>query len=314
MYFPLVRAKRNELLALRESIGITVDKEKVVPIIEAVNSTTGDLFRCLQELFKKGSNPILVVNPQVGFFSKNQRKLDSLIEESLEINPELCIAYWLTEGTTIEQIDLFFEKYENRNLSIIHAASSKDVGKVLQLISDARAFKWNFFLNEKTGKKYRNHFKDFNNVLLEDCFNKLDRNADYEEEEFFSDNIFTFHQEGYCGVGDYTMIGTKYSETGGPAVTAAIHLTYIESEEEVWIKHFLSEPRGKVEEDGPTLVSEALPKLIEFIEENKDKLSFSSACKEFLEIHYSGERTSLGKVKKISIKHHLELMNNILEQ
>ena len=45
MYFPLLRAKRNELLALRESIGITVNNKIIIPIIEAVNSTTGDLFR-----------------------------------------------------------------------------------------------------------------------------------------------------------------------------------------------------------------------------------------------------------------------------
>ena len=69
-----------------------------------------------------------------------------------------------------------------------------------------------------------------------------------------------------------------------------------------------------VEEDGPTLVSEALPKLVEFIEENEAALAFSNACREFKEIHESGERTSLGKIKKISIKHHIELMNHIISR
>lgn len=312
MYFPLLRAKRNELLALRESIGKTVNNKIIIPIIEAVNSTTGDLFRCLNELRDKKSHPVIIVNPQVGFFSKNQRKLNTLIDEALEINPNICLAYWLTEGTTLEQLESFFHRFSEQNLAIIHGASCKDVEGLLTLIDESESFKWNFFVNEKTGRKYRGHFSNYNNVLLEDSFNKLDRNADYEEEEFFSDSIYTYQDAGYVGVGDYTILGTKYSENGGPAITAAIHLTYEEEEDEVWIKHFLSEPREKVEEDGPTLVSEALPKLIEFIEENEEALSFSDACREFKEIYESGERTSLGKIKKISIKHHIELMNHII--
>lgn len=314
MYFPLLRAKRNELLALRESIGTTVNNKIIIPIIEAVNSTTGDLFRCLNELKDKKSNPVIIVNPQVGFFSKNQRKLNILIDEIIEINPKVCLAYWLTEGTTLDQLDIFFKKFPEQNLAIIHAASSKDVEGLLTLLEESENFKWNFFANEKTGRKYRSHFSEYNNVLLEDSFNKLDRNADYEEEEFFSDSIYIYQDEGYVGVGDYTILGTKYSENGGPAITAAIHLTYEEEEDEIWIKHFLSEPREKVEEDGPTLVSEALPKLVEFIEENEVALAFSNACREFKEIHESGERTSLGKIKKISIKHHIELMNHIISR
>ncbi|MGK9174794.1 sce7725 family protein [Yokenella regensburgei] len=285
---------------------------RIIPIIEAVNSTTSDLFRCLNELEEKGSNPVIIANPQVGFFSKNQRKLNVLIDEIIDINPNVCLAFWLTEGTTFEQLENFFGKYNNQNISIIHSASSKDLEGLFALIGQCINFKWNFFIKEKTGRKYRSHFNDYDNVLLEDSFNKLDRNADYDEEEFFSDNIFTFDQENFIGVGDYTILGSKYTENGGPAITAAIHLTYEEEEEEVWIKHFLSEQRDKVEEDGSTLVSEALPKLIEFLEENEKTLSFSHACQEFKDIYDSGERTSLGKIKKISIKHHIELMNYIL--
>ena len=314
MYFPLLRAKRNELLALRESIGKTVNNETIIPVIEAVNSTTDDLFRCLRELKEKNSDPVIIANPQVGFFLKNQMKLNTLLEEIIEINPKICIAYWLTEGTTLEQLETFFRKFSKNNLAIIHAASSKEIDGLLSLISKNISFKWNFFINEKIGRKYRSRFNAFDNILIEDAFNKLDRNADYEEEEFFSDSIYSYKDEGYVGVGDYTIIGTKYSENGGPAITAAIHVTYEEDEDELWIKHFLSEHREKVVEDGPTLVSEALPKLIEFIEKNKDALSFSRACQEFKDIYEAGERTSLGKIKKISIKHHIELMNHILNR
>lgn len=47
-------------------------------------------------------------------------------------------------------------------------------------------------------------------------------------------------------------------------------------------------------------------------EENEKALSSSYARQEFKHIYDSAERTSLGNIKKISIKHHIELMNYIL--
>jgi len=315
MYFPLLRARQNELLALRETVEKSISKNKVIPILEPVNEGFRDIIRCSLELNKVDAGYILIVNPQVGYLSRNQRKLDQLINELISNNKNIEFAYWLNEGSTIEQVTHFFDKYSEFKTSLIHSSSTKDAEQLVNLIHNNKLFNANFFFKDKVGRKYEHAFSHFDNVILEDCFNKLARNADYDDEEFFSDNVYNYLKDGYVGFGDYSIVGNSYSETGGPAVTAALHLTYEDVDDvddEIWIKHFLSKPRARVEEDGSTLVSEALPKLVEFIYDHKDTLYISNACEEFIALYESGERTSLGKVKKISIKHHLELMNELL--
>lgn len=313
MYYPLLRAKQNELLALRETIGMNVSIQNVLPILEPVNRGTRDIIRCASELESVDSGFMLIVNPQVGYFSRNQRNLDLLISELIELNSRIEFVFWLNEGSTLEQVRLFFEKYSDHKTSIIHSSSSRDSEGLVDLINGNDLFNLNFFVKDQVGRRYERVFANFDNVILEDSFNKLDRNADYDSEEYFSDNVFNYLDDGYVGFGDYSIVGKPFSETGGPAITAALHLTYEEvEEEEIWIKHFLSEPRSRVEEDGATLVSEALPAMIEYINENEDLLAFSDACKEFVALHNSGDRTSLGFVKKLSMKHHLELMNHLL--
>ena len=315
MYYPLLRAKQNELLALRETIGKTVSVNNILPILEPVNQTTRDIQRCSSELTEANSGYILIVNPQVGYFSSNQRRLDELIYSLIQESSNIEFAYRINEGTTIEQIQLFFTKYSEYPNSLIHTSSTKDSTKLVELIKKNSSFNKNFFIKNKVGRKYERSFSEFNNVVIEDNFKKLDRNADYDDEDFFSDSVFNYEEDGYVGFGDYSIVGDSFSKSGGPPITAALHLTYEETnEQEIWIKHFLSEPRSRVEEDGPTLVSEALPKLVDYIQENEELFAFSNTCKELISLHESGERTSLGKMKRLSMKHHFELMNHILNR
>lgn len=65
MYYPILRGKLNELLALRELANLPVDK-KFCPVIEPVRSSLAPLFRTIKELNDKEIVPLIFFNPTVG--------------------------------------------------------------------------------------------------------------------------------------------------------------------------------------------------------------------------------------------------------
>nr|WP_181816874.1 sce7725 family protein [Grimontia hollisae] len=222
-------------------------------------------------------------------------------------------AFRINDGTPIRAIESIFDEYKEYSVSLIHESSIQEVDEIKQLINLADNFAFNIFIKEGTGTRYRNKFSDYRNVLLEDSFNKLERNSDYEGEEFFSDLVYSYEDEGYFGFGDYSIVGDHFTEGGGQARACAIHITYEEEQrEEVWGHHFLSNPRNDVE-DGATLASEAIEQLVLYVREYWEPESYTEAIKEFCSIYDSGKQTSLAYVKKLSMRHHLELIDSLLD-
>ncbi|OOE34679.1 hypothetical protein BZG04_11140, partial [Salinivibrio kushneri] len=185
--------------------------------------------------------------------------------------------------------------------------------EIKELIDSIENFSFNIFIKEGTGTRYRKKFSDYSNVLLEDGFNKLERNSDYGGEEFFSDLVYSYEEDGYFGFGDYSIVGDHFTEGGGQARACAIHITYEEKQrEEVWVHHFLSHPRESVE-DGATLAAEAIEQLVLYVREAWEPESYTEAIKDFFLIYDSGKQTSLAYVKKLSMRHHLELIDRLLD-
>ena len=115
------------------------------------------------------------------------------------------------------------------------------------------------------------------------------------------------------GFGDYLIVGDDYSETGGPAYAVAIHLTYLNDEDDMFIYHFVSDRTDSPTDPGGKFL-EALNKLVKQIEEPKSLIYKSSACKEYLELYEKQHYPGLGSVKKLSMQHHLELIAHFINQ
>ena len=94
------------------------------------------------------------------------------------------------------------------------------------------------------GKLYQKHFKGAKRVLLRDGFERM-RNADYVLVTPFSDLHATFGDEDMDGFGDFLIVGDEYRESGGPAYAVAIHLTFIDPDQDnaMQIYHFVSDRR-----------------------------------------------------------------------
>jgi len=146
-----------------------------------------------------------------------------------------------------------------------------------------------------------------NVVLFGDFFDKKVRNADYKDKSFYS----SLHTEwstytNAIGFGDYTILSEEYSESGGPAYVVTIHLSYIDDDEfdAMYVRHFSSFNDDSPANPGGKFKS-ALDKVSEYIEENPGVFVETQGLCELLSLRgnpYQG----LGKVKKFSMKHHIE--------
>ena len=154
------------------------------------------------------------------------------------------------------------------------------------------------------------HLRIVEKILIKDGFKK-GRNKDYPELEPFSELHLTYKELGLNGFGDFLIVGNEYSESGGPAYAVAIHLTYFNEDEIMYIRHFISksndtptDPAGKF--------AEALAKLVERVEED-DLIFKSDAYRQYKDFHDRGHFPGLGVVKKLSMQHHIETLAQFLE-
>ncbi|MCB9012416.1 MAG: sce7725 family protein [Bacteroidales bacterium] len=313
MYFPYLRGKQFELIALREISKFLVENQLVSPIIEPVKETTVTLEKTLSILIENNQNFNLIFNPVVGDIAKTKgfdeiiRIKDDLIRDYNNYQPTLII----DSKSRIEALSEIVNDNKLLNLSIICNSIPNEEEEFFSFIEN-NPIKYLIINEGINSKRFLRNIRSFkiDMVSLTDPFKILRRNVDYidNDNEFYSDEHLFFEEEGYVGFADFLTIGQEYSDTGFLPYAVAIHLTYQNSNDEFWIRHFVSNSN----EDNTDVVGkfvEALTKLIRFIDEQGiDTL----ACKEFKKLFESQTYSGLGSIKKLSILHHIELVYNFL--
>lgn len=315
MYYCYLRAKQYELLAVRSCLTKIVQKN-MVAIIEPVRESDRDLYSCLRDARDNNARVILIVNPKCGELEGNERASETLINGAIEINPQIELGYIVDDTTSSSQLTSFFNVYQSQKKSIIHNGRYANTQQLLQLESSDNLFKDNIFIDGTCSAIYISNFNSTSKVLIRDGLNRTQTNAGYANNiiEFFSDLHLNYRQLGFNGFGDFSIVGNHFAEGGGQAITAVIHITYENIDRtEIQVHHFLSDPRVVVE-DVAILIDEALEKLDAFLSSQRpDILNWSTACRELVDIYNTpGGRINLAYIKKMSIKHHFELMHDIL--
>jgi len=310
MYYPYLRGKQYELIVLRELSGVLASAG-IVPIIEPVKKNISALVKTAQELKEKGASFIIIVNPQHGEFKTDGAVIEKeIIGSVLRGYNNYFIAFLLSGKTRLSDVSSFFTRHSGQKVCLIHNHTVEFANDVRALLSRHSSGAINVFVEGATTKTYRQVFQGsgVSAVLVSDGFKNRPRNGDYPETESFSDLYSIYRQEGYAGFGDFLIVGDAYSETGGPAHVVAIHLTY-PNDNVIWIKHFLSDSRSDLPVDPGGKFLEALGKLNVFITQ---KGLNTSACQEFGQLYQEQRYPGLGYVKKLSMKHHVELMAELI--
>ncbi len=303
MYFPYLRGRQFELIALRELLEKGLINEHIFPIIEPVKLST-TLTKTLTLYKEKNANISVIYNPCVG----------SLDNEQLTATTENTICNTLNQLTSETPILKAYHlskelpEIESNLSNIILIANNRDTSiQYNNIYSVDFAPKYTLMLDESD---FRRNIRNRSRVLLTDNFIKKNKNAEYNGDEFYTRDHLFYKDDGYVGFADYSVVGNDYTESGFAPYAVAIHIIYLDTDNTMRIHHFVSDSNEDYS-DTTGKFSEALEKLIKW---NKEKQLHTYAMQEFQRLYEEQAYPGLGTVKKLSIMHHIELVSDFLAQ
>ena len=316
MYYPYLRGKQFELLALREFSNEYKNNSKIVPIIEPVKKQVNGLNAAALSMIENGMKFAVILNPSDGDYKHTGIDNDILMSLTALTDDR---DHWIPAYIYKHNGKTLLEHAKQNNLSnlMIIFPSGADVNdEVLMefLSKDEVAFVVSGNLSNNRSARGRLLRLGKALISLEDRFNERPRNADYanEVDEIFSEDFAYYKNDGLAGFADYTPMAKDFIEGGMLPYAIAIHLTYQKSDDQIFVHHFVSDNnfdqsniRGKFHE--------AAVKIAPFF--NNNGLYHTSAVDELIRRADSDDGyPGLGYIKKLSVKNHLELITHILSE
>jgi hypothetical protein len=309
MYFPYLRGRQFELLALRELLEEGLIGNKIIPIIEPIKLSS-TLVKTLELYINKKREIALIHNPQVGNFSNDVAQLkDNPTKESYMncFDDRLVIKSHIYNKKSKEELKELLSKGINKQDLLLINCNRDFIDENIEGFSDIPP-QYNLIPDESV---FRRKIKK-NRVLLDDKFEKQSRNVDYKnlDDEFFSDDHLFYHDDGFVGFSDYSIIGSEFSESGFAPFAVAIHIVYFDDNGNLRIKHFVSDSNDDIN-DPANKFYEAMIKLKKW----QDKRGLDTfGMEKFMEHYENGTYPGLGTVKKLSLMHHIELVSKYLDE
>lgn len=302
MYFPYLRGRQYDLLALKELAQKKLITSKILPVVEPVKMSS-TLIGTIKAYKDNKLTMSLIVNPVVVDLTEND--MLSLLDQ---VDEFIIPAIIMNEDAENAMINLSRRGIPQNSVLVV--LNDHDyVEDYKNLIGESGAG-YTLFPDERAVKRAVKQKK----VLFEDKFNKLNKNADYAKnpDEFFSDDNLFYKDEGYQGFGDYSIIGKDYDESGFAPRAVAIHIVYMDKEKNLRVHHFVSDSNYGIE-DIAGKYYEAVSKLKAWYEAGYDNQK-TAALSVLLEHASNGYFPGLPTIKKLSIMHHIELVNRFLNE
>ena len=311
MYFPYLRGKQFELIALRELSSILKEKKIIHPIIEPIKREDSGLIRAANDLSIAGIPFTIIANPKVGDVIESNEKIIDLINNQLNPGSVKYLGILIEDENDIHDIISIIKpstlKFTGFNL--IHLRPLKDISK-LNEFDRFKIKRLNVIDFSGTNRRYDRNFDRGSVVTLSDPFNLQSKNADYSKvpDELFTSENIDYKEDNYCGFSDYLTIGEPFSAAGFLPYAVVIHITYTDSSGFIRIRHFVSDS-NEDNSDVPGKFTEANKKLVDWLTTvSLDTVAIREFRRLYKEKHFPG----LGTLKKLSIMNHIELVSSIL--
>lgn len=310
MYYPILRGRQFDLIAIRELVEKGILNECVIPVVEPIKPTS-TLLNTLKTFVKKKRQLIFIMNPQVG---RLRKELKTIKDETLKNNlKEIIEDQYITpmyilsaeNKSTLKQA-ILYENIQVRNTCVLieKGISKNDVLKIFEHEQPKI-----YFVPDKI--EFRRGFPG-DKVIVADHFPAKERNADYLHvgSQLFSTHHLYYKEENYIGFSDYSTIGKAFMESGFAPYAVVIHIVYFDENNELRIRHFTSETNDSYFNPAQKFF-EALKKLVKW----KNNFEINSYALEIFNSHYkNGTYPGLGVVKQLSIMHHLQIMAEFLQE
>ncbi len=312
MYYPFLRARQFELISLRELAIEGATQGCIIPILEPVKLTFNNLNLAFRVFEEQNQIVYFILNPSVGeLIGDSDHYLDYLNELNNEIvfpafhyrNNNRSNSEYITQSINkfgLNQCMLICKNDISENDEEFKILAQLEQVTVINIEDPSRNRALHRFV-QGLGKTY---------IRLDDLFEKQARNSDFlniEEHRFSEEHIY-YNQENFNGFSDYTVLPSEFSDGGSTPRAVVIHLTYINEQNQIMIRHFTSLTNDSIANIQGKF-AEAAQKAVEYCRLNHLTNSAIMELENYFdEQHYPG----LGTVKKISIKNHLLILSHYL--
>ena len=310
MYFPLLRGKQYELVALKEFAETHPANPWLCPIIEPVRVLSDALVRAAEVLSKNGIRYSVVLNPEKGDYAidTNRFEVAAFLQkfDGFAIKP---IPAFFADGKSgiIKQI---IEEYALQEVMVIYEdafdmGNAEDDalcnhGAVSYILCGSVDSRSNVRYLMRTGKQI---------IRLDDNFVVRKPNTAYRgiDEDPYTEEPFYYRDDHFYGFSDYCVLPKAFIEGGTTPTAVAIHMTYRKREDAIWVQHFVSDVRYDTS-NVRNKFEDAARKLVEFY-----RTVAPTDAASWL-INNSARYPGLGVLKKITMKNHIELVTSILAE
>lgn len=303
MYFPYFRGRQYELLALKELATGRLITNSVVPVIEPVKLIPA-LNNSLTAFNSSNLSVGLILNPNVGDLTDESETIDQLMDR-LDTNSVIIPSILLNEST-----EVVMQRLSKKNVlgsNTLTVLDNRDYLDIYRNLFSSNPPKFTLCPDERSIRRAVSQ----NKVLFEDRFNKQSRNADYPEDEFFSDDHLHYQEDKYTGFGDYSIVGNEYIESGFAPYAVAIHIVYFADDNSFRIRHFISDSNDDIS-DVAGKFYQAITKLHKWYINGQSR-QLTTGLQILLDHYCNRTYPGLPTLKKLSIMHHLELMGKYLD-
>lgn len=308
MYFPLLRGKQYELVALKEFAEAHSGNQGLCPIIEPVRVLPDALVRAADVLSSNGIRYCVVLNPEKGDYAleTNRFEIGEYLHrfDGFAIKP---VPAFISDGKSASVLRMI-EQYNLREVMVIYEDTFDMESQDDDALCNHNAVSYIVCgpVDSRSNKRYL--LRTGKNIIrLDDNFVVRKPNTAYRgiEEDPYTEEPFYYGNDHFYGFSDYCVLPKAFVEGGTTPTAVAIHLTYRKRDDAIWVHHFVSDElcdtgniRNKFEN--------AASKVVAFYR----NVAPTDAAQWL--IQNSGRYPGLGVLKKITMKNHLELISNIL--
>jgi len=306
MYYPFLRAKKHELLAL---LAIPAGNfSKMLPILEPV-TVSAQALSSYRNLSASGRRVILITNPTHGDTTAGDvQRL--LIAGALSTHPNLTLGLVVDKDFSMTALTGFLGNNLSHEKAIIFRYNPRpsDVTAMAALLPSHPEVKHLIFDDRKIASSGAFTWHP-QRVIVSDGFQREEKNANYGSSSSFHSYMTTIAAMGFAGFGDYLTVGDAYSDGGGIGYVVTLHLTSPDGSD-LNVNHFSSVTDSHIRGLQPPKFKEACASLA--TSAILKALPRTTGIDMYLDWHARDHYPSLGPPKQASMQHHLELICSMI--
>ena len=137
MYYCYLRAKRNELLAIRDCAE-KIKSANISIILEPVRKNPQELVTCFNSILDSNNskNLIYILNPIVGHLSNNQFDIIEQANKIIKQFSNITLGIIVDQRTDYSQVEYWMKLFSENNFSLIHFGEIPDYNDTINRIND----------------------------------------------------------------------------------------------------------------------------------------------------------------------------------